>query len=218
MIQSAKRLEGFLQGNRALDWRAIVFIQVLFFLFSIVTFDGWIGLNILAIVGRVSVGLVLETLAVLTLGRVWLRSSVRNPLWRIWLIYWVAGELTATYLVLVFGLPFSPPGTGLSAVTLLVTNGFLKIAWFSIAHLATSLIGEHLQTLAQLQAKTAELSSLRSEVNGQVSAELNALRSAINDKIMAALRLISRQLAELTTSTPREELTERASMVASVCD
>lgn len=218
LIQSAKRLEGYLQGSRAIDWRAIVFIQVLFLLFSIVTFDGWIGLNILEIVGRVSAGLVLETFLVLIVGKVFLSGSARNTLWRIWLIYWLAGELTATYLVLVFGLPFSPPGTGLSAVTLLATNGFLKIAWFSIAHLATSLIGEHLQTLAQLKAKTAELSSLRSGVNEQVSAELNALRSAINDKIMAALTLISRQLAELTTSTPREELTERASMVARVCD
>ena len=88
LIESAKRLEGYLHGNRAIDWRAIVFIQVLFLLFSIVTFDGWIGLNTLEIVGRVSVGLVLETLGVLIVGRVWLRGSARNPLWRIWLIYW----------------------------------------------------------------------------------------------------------------------------------
>lgn len=218
LINAAKRLEGHLQGNRAIDWRAIIFIQGLFLLFSIVTFDGWIGLSVLEIVGRVSAGLVLETILILVFGTVWLRGSRRKALWRIWLAYWLAGEFTAAYLVLVFGLPFSPPGSGLSAVTLLATNGFLKIAWFSIAHLATSLIGEHLQTLAQLQAKTAELSSLRSGVNGQVASELNALRSAINDKILAALTVISRQLAELTASTPREELIERASMVANVCD
>lgn len=218
MIQSAKRLEELLADRRAIDWRAVAFVQTLFLLFTMNTFVGWLPLSDFELVWPTLLGLTLEALFLCFVGPLLLAAGSRRSLIRVWIVYWLAGELAAIYFVSVFNLPFAAPGSGVSAVTLLITNGFLKIVWFSIAHLATSLIDRHLQTLAQLQAKTAELTSLRVEVKDQLALELVALRRAINDKIVDALALISTQLSALTESSPREELAKRASTVAQVCD
>jgi signal transduction histidine kinase len=217
LIQSARRLEELLADRRAIDWRAVAFVQALFLLFTMNTFVGWLDLPNLEIFWLTLLILIVEAFFLWFVGPALLAGGCRHILIRVWLVYWLAGELAAIYFVSAFNLPFIAPGSGVSAVTLLITNGFLKIVWFSIAHLATSLIDRHLQTLAQLQAKTAELTSLREEVKDQLALELVALRGAINDKIVDALALISKQLSALTESSPREELAKRASNVAQVC-
>lgn len=218
MKNQAKRLESYLSGSNVLDWRAFALTQPLFFTFGFITFNGHVPGNpwfvTLANIASAS----LEVFIAYAFRPLLAPKNKQNSLWRIWLLYWLAGELSSIFDIYLFSIPFRDPAEGVSAWTLVLTNGFLRLEWFTFAHLAVSLIKSDLQMLNALRIKSNELSSLRVEVNGQLARELSGLREAISGKITNALLVIAKQVDGLSSSTPKTELLARASLVSQLCD
>lgn len=217
MKQSLKQIETYLAGSNSVNWRAFALTQPLLFLFGLVTFlDHSLG-NSWVITGVVAAEALLEVAIAYVLKLLLLSSGEQNSLGRIWLIYWLTGTLGVLFTIALLGVPFRDPTAGVSAWTLILTNGLLRIVWFSVAHIAVSVLRSHFKLLSELQARASELSRLQSEVNSQLSRELENLRKTIAEKISNALALISGQVSGLSSSTPKSELLVRAAMVSDLC-
>lgn len=218
MIRLAQRLEHHLSDRYAFDLRAVLFVQALFVLFSSITLAKDWTENPIRSLTYILIALLLEVVFLFAIGFLRVLTRARSSILKIWFTYWLAGEVSAICLIFLFQIPFTPPGAGVSAITLLATNGLLKIAWFSICHLAVSLLDSQFAALTKLQSKATQLAALQSEGEAVLASELSALRSAIRDKIKKSLQSISMQLSELSASSPREDLSRRAEFVAQICD
>jgi signal transduction histidine kinase len=165
-----------------------------------------------------ALGITLGVASLYCLGVTLAPRDRSNALWRILLLYWLPGEITAVYFVSVFEVPFNAPGNGLSAWVLLSTNGFISMVWYGIGHLAASLLRRDWQLMRDLSQKAAQVANLRIEAKQQLSRELSSLRSTIVDQIATVIAKIANQIGELTPSSSPNELANRAAEIRSLCD
>jgi signal transduction histidine kinase len=213
-----KRLEGFLAGPNAIDWRAFALAEPLLYVFGFITFYRHFDGTFAQIALIVFAGLVAE-IGAAYLGRPFLAPKNRNnPLWKIATLYFFAGEINALFFIWILQIPFRDPTLGVSAWTLILTDGLLRGEWLLIAHLAISLLRSDLRLLNSLRGKARDLDALRLAANSQLANELGSLREAISEKIAIALQKISKQLDGLSASSPQAEMVEQADFVSQLCD
>jgi len=213
-----KRLEEILAGPRVLDWRAFALIQPLFLVFGTITFFKHVQGDFWHIVGALLIGLVAEVLFAFLVRPLFAPASKQNSFWRIFLLYWLIGELDGVMCVTLLNIPFREPGTSVSAWTTLSSNGFLHAVWLTTAHLAISLLKSDVELLQKLSTTGLALNAMQVEANRQLASELGNLRSTISDQISRALVQIKTQVGTLNSSSPKTELTERATLVMQLCD
>mgnify|MGYP000013380597 CR=1 FL=1 len=207
-----------LARHRSLDWRALAFTSALYFLFTLDLYIGHVGVDEITALVRISIGLVLGIGVLYVLRPVIAPISERNPLWRLALLYTSNGLITAIYFTIALGIPFIPPGHGVSAWVLLSTNGLITLVWNFLSHSVVSLFSSDLTLIRQLGAKTQALMQVRMEAQKQLSVELVALRETISVHLSNVLNRISIQVEGLSSATSPEDLVASASVVREICD
>jgi signal transduction histidine kinase len=218
LSSAIKRLESYLAGDNLADWRAFALTQPLFFTFGWITFYGHSLSGLWQVAWLVASSVLLEPILVFAFRPLLAPRNRKSSIWRIWMLYWLAGELSGFFDIITLNIPFRDPAEGVSAWSLILTNGLLRVVWFTVAHLAVSVLRSDFRLLSELSHKSDELSRLQAQVNDQLARELGGLREAIAEKIAAALLLISKQVDGLSASTPKSELLARAAKVSELCD
>jgi signal transduction histidine kinase len=218
LSSAIKRLESYLAGDNHADWRAFALTQPLFFTFGWITFFGHSLSGLWQVAGLVAASVLLEPILVFAFRPLLAPANQKNSIWRIWMLYWLAGQLSGVFDIVTLNIPFRDPSEGVSAWTLILTNGLLRVVWFTVAHLAVSVLKTDFSLLSELRSKADALGRLQAQVNDQLARELSGLREAIAEKIAAALIQISQQVDGLSTSTPKDELLARAAKISELCD
>jgi signal transduction histidine kinase len=207
-----------LAGRRSLDWRALLFTWVLYLLFTVDLYVGHVQTDAGTTLVLIPIGLSLGIAIPYFLRPVIAPTSQRNSLWRLGLLYFSSGMFTAVYFIFTLGIPFSPPGQGVSAWVLLATNGLVTLLWNGLAHCVLSLLSNELNLIRQLGAKAEALIQVRRNAQQQLANELQSLRDAISVQITNVLLRITAQVEGLNSSTSPVALAERAVVVRKICD
>jgi len=207
-----------LARGRSLDWRALAFTSALYFLFTLDLYIGHVSVDVVSALVRISIGLVLGITVLYLLRPLIAPVSERNSVWRLALLYTSNGVITAVYFIVALGIPFTPPGHGVSAWVTLSTNGLVSLVWNFLSHCVVSLFSNDLALIRRLGAKTQALVQVRMEAQKQLSKELLALRETISVQVSNVLNRISIQVEGLSSATSPEALVASAAVVREMCD
>lgn len=134
------------------------------------------------------------------------------------LTYLLAGIMDS--LVLIFGLaiPWIPPGSGLSAWSLLTVGSLVTGAWLLMGHLALGLLIGNVRAYGQLQAWNGELLLLNESAQAELRSYRDTLQGAIAERIEAVLAKISGQLETLSGTTNPKLLLSTAANVRELAE
>lgn len=218
MTSRIKRLEASYAKSRSLDWRVVSSVSSLFYIFSLTVYGGHASANQQNVPWLSALGLTLGAVSLYGLRSLVAPANRANALWRIFLLYWMPGEITAVYFIVVFSVPFTAPGNGLSAWVLLATNGLISMVWYGIGHLAASLLKSDWLLMRDLSQKAAQVSNLRIEAKQQLARELSSLRATIVDQIATVIAKIANQIGELAPNSLPGDLSKRAAEIRLLCE
>lgn len=129
------------------------------------------------------------------------------------LIYLLAGVIDSIVLIAGFDIPWIPPGSGISAWSLLSVASIVTAAWLLMGHLALGLLLGNARAYSQIQTWNAELMNLNASAKAELLRYRETLQGAIAERIERVLTQISTQLDNLTGTTDPKLLLSTAAKV-----
>lgn len=212
-----RHLAEHLQGKDAFRFLAFLVRSPLFIFFTVVTFAGDPDHELQNVIRVAVLGSGFELL-LLFLARTIFARQQRLKIWSIWLVYWIAGEVSGVVLLVCMEVPFVEPGKGVSAWVILAFNGFLAVVWFTASNLAVGLLAKDIQLLRELGRKTTILEGLQLEAEFRLREEIFELKETISEKVLELLKRITKQLKNLSSNTSNVELLRNAEQVRELCE
>lgn len=134
------------------------------------------------------------------------------------LIYVLAGIMESLLIIAGLRIPWIPPGTGLSAWSVITVGSLVTSAWLLMGHLALGLLIGNARTFIEIQASNNELLNLKNSAQIELRNYRENLQGVISERIEKALEQISKQLANLSGTTDSKLLLATAANVRELAE
>ncbi|MFM6978116.1 MAG: sensor histidine kinase [Micrococcales bacterium] len=213
MNKFAKFLNGYLPGRLAANPWVLLGLTPFIIFFGLEAYYPKANDDIAYVITIIVIAHLVTSLTALLLNYLVIRFFMIRSIHLLLLIYLLAGVVDSLVLNAGLAIPWIPPGTGLSAWSLLTISSVVTSSWLLMGHLALGLLIGNVRAFNQLQAWNSELQNLHNNAQAELSSYKDSLRGAIVERIERVLDQIAAQLRNLTGATNPELLLSTAAKV-----